>query len=172
MSQDCPVCYESIQGDAIRTLECGHIICATCSYKIKPPRCPMCRSVFHTESGRQTPDIEDTLHIMSISDPIEIPSYDNDEYDDPDDFFVPNNPRRRRRRQRTIVGSAPDVLVSAAPLPISPEEAETILAELMGTRAPAIKREESRSTNDKVRQMRRNNRNRWRDSNVNHGTDE
>ena len=109
---------------------------------------------------------------MSISDPIEIPSYDNDEYDDPDDFFVSGNPRRRRRRQRTIVGSAPDVLVSAAPLPISPEEAETILAELMGTRAPTIKRDESRSTNDKVRQMRRNNRNRWRDSNMNHGIDE
>ena len=132
----------------------------------------MCRTEFYNDHGCQSPDDEDTLHIMTISDPIEIPSFDSDGYNDPDDFFVSNNPRRRRRRQRTIVGSAPDVLVSAPPLPISPEEAETILAELMGAREPARKKDEKRSTSDKVKQIRRNNRNRWRDNNMHHGSDE
>ena len=173
MSQECPVCYEVIQGDMIRPLDCGHIICLQCSYRIKPPRCPMCRSEFYNDCGTQSPDSEDTLHIMSITNPIEIPSYDSDEYNDPDDFIVSNNTtRRRRRRQRTIVGSAPDMLVTAQPLPISQEEAETIIAELMGTREQARSREDRRSTNDKLRQIRRNNRNRWRDGNMNHGSDE
>ena len=173
MSQDCPVCYEAIQGDAIRPLECGHVICVTCSFKINPPRCPLCRSSFHNDYRDSSGESEDTLHIMSVSDPIDIPYYGNEDYNDPDDFIVStSNPRRRRRRQRTIVGSAPDVLLTAAPLPISPEEAETILAELMGTRNPARRKDEKHSTSDKTKQARRNNRNRWRDSNMIHGTDE
>ena len=173
MSQDCPVCYEAIQGDAIRPLECGHVICVSCSLRINPPRCPMCRSNFHNDYSDRSPESEDTLHIMSISDPIDIPYYGIDDYNDPDDFAVlTSNSRRRRRRQRTIVGSAPDVLVTATPLPISPEEAETILAELMGTREQTRKKDEKRSISDKAKQVRRNNRNRWKDSNMNNGIDE
>ena len=138
MSQDCPVCYESILGDSIRRLECGHILCTTCCYKIDPPKCPMCRKEF--DFGRRevySPDVEETLHRMSISEPIRIPSYESDDYNDLDDIHLETGTsRRRRRRPRTIVGSAPSVLVSAPPLPISPSEAETILAELMGTREP------------------------------------
>ena len=176
MSQECPVCYESIQPDEVRVLDCSHIVCTQCSFKIHPPRCPMCRTGFvNPRSDVSSPGPEETLHQMHVSTPIQIPSYDSDGYNDIDDFFVApvdRAPRRRRRRQRTVVGSAPSVLSSAAPLPISPSEAETILAELMGTRAPSEERCENHSTSDRSKQIRRNNRNRWRTDNMNHRMDE
>jgi hypothetical protein len=63
---ECPVCYEELTRRVRVTTPCEHVVCLRCFLRLRPPRCPLCRTdlAAHVDAP-STPTAEVTLHVST-----------------------------------------------------------------------------------------------------------
>ena len=87
---NCGVCYEDLESDQFKILECSHKLCKNCLPKLKKLECPFCRASFAED---KQPDEEEEYIIHTTTNLQNQLSVLETQYDRRLD-------RRRRRRER------------------------------------------------------------------------
>lgn len=168
---DCPICYDVVEGDKVRKLNCEHTLCMICLQRLRSKLCPFCRAPITIPYKQRLLPTNNDEDELDLDDSFFWEDVDGYEFEFSVQIAIPQRrrrhrslsfsdvtpvPRRRARRRRRRIHSDSDAEPPVVPLVVDPDEIVTPTPVLMTERA------EPQSESDKDRQRARSGRDTWR----------